>query len=84
MTSMAKTPRPLFRSVGVDEDGLPVFEDESGVLAGICTNCGYLICPRCKGHMRIIGRRAPKQSPLYSCHSCAYELIIVGSVVSPN
>jgi len=82
--SVAIRPRPLFRFVGVDEHGLQVFGDESGTLAGICSNCGYLICPRCAGHMRIIGRRAPKQSPLYSCHSCAHELIIVGSVVSPN
>ena len=78
-------PRPLFRFVGIDEDGLNVYGDEAGQhLAFICERCGYLRCPRCRGHMRITGRRAPRSSRLYSCHDCAYELVMVDSVVSPN
>jgi hypothetical protein len=83
--NMATKSRPRFRLVGIDEDGRNVYGDEAGQdLAFICERCGYLICPQCKGHMRIIGRRAPKRSPLYSCHECAFELVMIGSRVTPN
>lgn len=67
--------RPLYRLAGVDDRGLPVYADEDGTLAGYCSCRLHLTCPWCGGVMRIIGRRAPKQSPLHGCHDCGRELV---------